>query len=700
MMISKVQQSHKEKAAYIYIRQSTMNQVRHNQESTERQYALREKALNLGWTPTLIKMLDNDLGLSGASSEARSDFKTLVADVSMQKVGAVFALEASRLARSCTDWHRLIELCSLTNTLILDEDGCYDPADFNDQLLLGLKGTMSQAELHFIRARLLGGKLNKAKKGELRFPLPVGFCYDDDDKRVLDPDDQVRSSIALLFETFRRTGSAYAVVHEFSRLNLQFPKRAYGGIWKGKLIWGRLTHSRVLGILKNPSYAGAYVFGRYHYLKNITPEGKILSTPAIRPMDEWTVNIENHHEAYISWEEYLHNQKALKANRTNGEGTVLSGPAREGLALLQGLLICGTCGRRLHPRYKGNGGIYPTYQCNWKRREGLSTTSCMSLACSLLDNAISSRVLQLIQPDHLKIALAALNELEKRDEAVTKQWRMKIERAEYDAQLAQKRYEEVDPSNRLVAATLERRWNDALQNLEELKASTVEHEHKHSLALTAEQKTQILALAKDLPKIWKADTTNAQDRKRIIRLLVRDITVEKNKGQKQAILHIRWHSGATEDIPVTLPPPVMDRLRYPRKIIDKVRRLAQSLTDKDICVALNREGILSSTGKPFTEAMIKWIRYKHKIPALNSRQPHELTVGQVAEKLRVSRSVVYYWIERNHLQARCDRKTGPYWITLDQDTEVKLRYWVQNSWRIQGKNFPKTSRKKIEGGAL
>jgi DNA invertase Pin-like site-specific DNA recombinase len=264
-MNSKITEHHQSKPAYIYVRQSTLAQVRHHQESTERQYALRQKALELGWSEAAVRTLDRDLGISGAQTTGRTDFKTLVADVSMGQVGAVFALEVSRLARSNADWHRLLELCALTRTLVIDEDGCYDPADFNDGLLLGLKGTMAQAELHFLRARLLGGKLNKAKKGELRFPLPVGFCYDDEGRIIQDLDEEVRGAVALVFHLFRETGSAYAVVHRFVERGLRFPKRAYGGAWNGKIVWGRLTHGRVLGMLKNPSYAGMYVFGRYQY---------------------------------------------------------------------------------------------------------------------------------------------------------------------------------------------------------------------------------------------------------------------------------------------------------------------------------------------------------------------------------------------------------------------------------------------------
>ena len=364
-MMSKIKAHHREKMAYVYLRQSTMAQVIHNQESTERQYALKDKAIGCGWMPENIRMLDGDLGLSGTQMSNRQDFKTLVADVSLNKVGAIFALEASRLSRSSSDWNRLFELCSLTDTLIIDEDGFYDPAEFNDQLLLGLKGMMSQAELHFIRARLQGGKLNKAKKGLLRFPLPVGLCHNEEGSTVLDPDEEVRSAVALIFSTFKQTGSAYAVSRHSGTQNLPFPKRAYGGVWDGKIIWGRLTYERVLGVLKNPSYSGAYVYGRYRTKKVISTDGSICSKIEEAPIDEWQVLIKNHHEGYIGWEEYLHNRALLQANQTNGVETMLSGAAREGLAILQGLLICGVCGRRLTVRYQGNGGLYPIYECNW-----------------------------------------------------------------------------------------------------------------------------------------------------------------------------------------------------------------------------------------------------------------------------------------------------------------------------------------------
>jgi DNA invertase Pin-like site-specific DNA recombinase len=681
-MSSKITEQHRSKPAYIYLRQSTPGQVRHHQESTERQYALRGMALELGWSESLIRTLDRDLGMTGTQMAGREDFKTLVADVSMGQVGAVFALEVSRLARSNLDWHRLLELCALTATLVIDEDGCYDPADFNDGLLLGLKGTMAQAELHFLHARLQGGKLNKAKKGELRFPLPVGYCYDEDGRISPDADAEVRGAVELVFRLFRETGSAYAVVQRFSAGGLRFPKRAYGGAWDGKLIWGRLSHGRVLGLLKNPSYAGMYVFGRYQYRREINSEGEVRKRMHAVAMPAWRVSLKQHHTGYVTGAEFLENQERLGKNRTNGEATLLSGPAREGLALLQGLLLCGNCGRALTVRYTGNGGIYPSYQCNRLRREGLAGKDCMSFRCDLLDGVISGEMLKALQPAELALALAALQELEARDQAILHQWQMRLERAEYETALAERRYQESDPSNRLVAGTLERRWNEALLNLEELRKQAAEFQRQEARVATPEQKAKVLALARDLPRLWQAPTTPAKDRKRMLRLIIKDITVEKPSNQKQLLVHIRWQGGACSDLSVQMPPSIADRVRYPAAIVDRVRDLAQNLPAGEIAARLNQAGQVSALGKPFTSSMIQWIRYRYQIPQATLVRPEELTVQQVAERFEVSPNVVYYWIERRVIQARRLNAGSPYWITLNTTDEQKLRDWVRKSGRI------------------
>jgi DNA invertase Pin-like site-specific DNA recombinase len=694
-MNPKIQEHHRSKPAYIYLRQSTPSQVRHHQESTERQYALREKALELGWSESLIRTLDRDLGKTGTEMAKREDFKTLVAEVSMGQVGAVFALEVSRLARSNLDWHRLLELCALTETLVIDEDGCYDPADFNDGLLLGLKGAMAQAELHFLHARLQGGKLNKAKKGELRFPVPVGFCYDEQTHIVMDPDEEVRAAVGLVFHLFRETGSAFGVMQRFAESGLPFPKRSYGGVWDGKILWGRLTHSRVLGMLRNPSYAGMYVFGRYRYRREISAEGAVHKRIYAVAMADWRVSLKEHHEGYITLEEFFNNQERLEKNRTNGEETLLAGPVREGLALLQGLLLCGICGHALTVRYTGNGGIYPCYLCNRLRREGLATKDCMSFRCDLLDAAIAQEVLKALQPAEIELALAALQELESRDRAISRQWQMRLERAEYEAALAERRYQEVDPSQRLVAGTLERRWNEALLQLQDLKKEAVEFQRQEARVLTEEQKAKVLALATDLPRLWHAPTTQAKDRKRMLRLLIKDVTVEKVPNPKQLLVHIRWQGGACNDVCVQLPPNIADRLRYPAAVVDRVRHLAQDLPDREIADRLNQQGHISALGKPFTGSMVQWIRYRYQIPKARLIRPEELTVQQVAQHFKVSPNVVYYWIDRGVIEARRLTAGSPYWITLSETDEQKLRDWVHNSCRIQ-----MASSRRLEESAL
>lgn len=679
-MITKIAPRHLEKTAYVYIRQSSMGQVRHHRESTERQYALEDKARSLGWATSRIQVLDGDLGRSGSSSTDRTDFKALVADVSLARAGAVLALEASRLARSNADWHRLIEICGITGTLIIDEDGCYDPCDFNDGLLLGLKGTMAQAELHFIRARLQGGKLNKAQKGELRFPLPVGYVFDDADRIVKDPDSQVRSAIELVFTAFQQTGSAYGVVQRFAAENLLFPKRSYGGAWAGKLQWGRLTDSRALEILKNPSYAGIYAFGRFRCVKDVLQDGEVRSRIARMPRDQWLVEIRDHHEGYTSFAEHLKNLEIIAHNRTNPQEAVLSGPAREGLAMLQGLLICGRCGRRLTPRYRGNGGIYPVYECNWRKREGLSKTSCMSVQCGYLDRAVEQRVLEVVNEEQLNLALEAYEILEHREQQISAQWKLRLQRAEYEVQLAQRRYEQVDPENRLVAATLERRWNDALVELEAVGQQIAQVQQQNNI-VTSQQRADVMALAENLPRLWQSEHTSAKDKKRILQLLLQDITLEKPQ-QGLAVLHLRWQGGVCEDLHVELPRPAAERWRHSDELVERVRALAQEYSDDEIAAKLNAEGLKSAKGNSFTRSSISWIRHKHAVPPATKKKPGELTVQQVAERFGVSPNVVYYWISRKIIPARRLNHGSPYWITLDQRKAEELEHWVRESPRL------------------
>jgi len=678
---TKITDTHLLKIAYVYLRQSSMGQVRNHRESTERQYALQELARNLGWPIERIVVLDGDLGKSGTSTTDREDFKSLVADVSLGKAGAVLAIEASRLARSNADWHRLIEICGITGTLIIDEDGCYDPCDFNDGLLLGLKGTMAQAELHFIRARLQGNKLNKARKGELRFPLPVGFVFDELNIIGKDPDAQVRSSIELVFDYFGQCGSAYGVVQRFAREKLDFPKRSYGGTWAGKLHWGRLTDARVNAILKNPSYAGVYAFGRNRSIKEILANGDVGSRISKMPEENWLVNLRDHHEGYITFEQYTKNLEQLSRNQTNAQEMVLSGPAREGLALLQGLLICGCCGRRLTPRYQGNGGIYPTYQCNWRKREGLSTKACLTVQCPPLDRAIEGRLFEVLSDEQIQLAIDAFEIVSQRHERIDVQWKMRLQRAEYEVELAQRRYDQVDPNNRLVAATLEQRWNDALIELQDVK-DQIDNLDQQTRRLTAQQRDEVLELARDLPKLWNNTAAAWKDKKRILQLLLRDITV-KPPEHRVVLVQVRWQGGACEQLRIELPQPVADRWRHDDVLIARVRELAETLDDATIAARLNDEGLRTNKGNRFTVGSIKWIRHKHNVPPVDDRKAGELTVKEAADRLRVSPGVIYYWIDKGLVSGRRRNAGTPYLLAFTPELEQELAKRIAQSTHIK-----------------
>ena len=462
----KITASHWERLALIYIRQSSMAQVRENTESTARQYALADEAVRFGWPRSQVEVIDADLGLSGRSAEGRSGFKDLVGRVCLGEVGAIFGLEISRLARSSADLSRLLELARLTDTLVVDSDGIYDLASFNDRLLLGLKNQMSEAELHFLAGRLQGAKRAAAERGELRFPLPVGLICDDEGNTVLDPDDEVQGAVADVFAAFRAGGSAYQVVAAFK--GRRFPLRAYGGVWAGQLGWGRLSHSRVLGILANPAYAGTYVFGRYHCRRVVSPDGTVRTKIAELPREEWPVVIHDHHEAYISWDDYLANQARLAANLTHGGAR----PPREGQALCQGIITCGSCGRPMSTRYHANG--HAAYECSASKADQMSTPTCRSISAVTVDDAVAERLLAALNPEEVALALAAADEVADRRSRRTRAAELAVERARYDAGRAERAFHECEPENRLVARNLESRWEARLVVLAETEKALVE----------------------------------------------------------------------------------------------------------------------------------------------------------------------------------------------------------------------------------
>ena len=680
-MNQKIQSHHQQKLACIYLRQSTMYQVMHNQKSTDRQYALQQKALQFGWDQSMIRIMDADLGQSGTTSTHRHDFKALVAEVSMNNVGAIFVLEASRLSRSSADWNRLLELCSLTQTLIIDQDGIYDPSQFNDQLLLGLKGTMSQAELHLIKGRLYGAKLNKAKRGELRFPVPVGYVYDEDGNIVFDPDQQVQHTIHLLFDMFKEKQSAYYAVRYFGEHNIQFPKRSYGGRWKGKLLWGRLTHARVLTIIRHPFYAGVYTFGRYKTHKSLNAEGEIISTLKKQPMDQWQVIIKDHHQAYISYDTFENNLRQLQLNRTNIASQGIPSCVREGSSLLQGLMICSKCGRSMTIRYvKAGNKLIPTYECNWRKREGLSSSSCFSFRADVAEAAIEKSIIDVLSPQNILIATKALSQIQQHNNAMNKHWEMNIQRCQYNADLAQRRFEQVDPANRLVAASLEKNWNLQLEKLTIIQQQYQEYLNKQQQPFNLDDK-QITLLAQHIPSLWSS-TNNYKDKKRIIRLLISDVTVSKEPTQlKTLILNIRWKAGATQQIKAMLTLNIADKKRYPVEFVNTVRELtALHGDDRKTVEILNQKGLLSSTGKPFTKDMIEWIRHKYDIPRNPIKSDNEFTVKQVQQLFNVSRHMVYYWIENKHVCAR-KMSDNTFLITITPQLTKQLKQTIASSYK-------------------
>lgn len=670
---SKILPEHRNRDALIYVRQSTIAEVKFNQESTQRQYSLQEKAQSLGWDPDRIHVIDGDLGISGSGRTKREGFQQLVASVSLGEVGAVFGLEISRLARSSADLMKLLELCGLFHTLVVDEDGIYDMADFNDRLVVGLKGTMGEAELHILRSRMLGGKENAAAKGELRFPLPVGYIYGPDRKTVLDPDEQVRSAISAVFQAFRTSGSAYGVVRHFAVNSLFFPKRAYGGAWDGQLTWGTLTHSRVIGVLHNPAYAGAYVYGRYRDKKTVDQDGHFVHHTVRLPKEEWKVFLPGHHEAYITWEEFEANQKLLDSNRTNTE---VCGPAREGAALLQGIILCGRCGRHMTVRYTGNGGIRPTYECYGRWEHGNKAT-CTTIPASVVDNAISDKILSLLKPSQLEIALKVIHSIGKTEQADDRHWKLSIERAQYEADRAQRQYMLAEPENRLVARTLENAWNRRLQELEQVGQDYAAYCSKKPWQPTEAESADILRLAEQIPTVWNAPSSTPKEKKRILRILVEDVTVMAESWKSDCSVGIRFRSGCCETVPLTKPGRRCDEVRHSDVAIALVRKLSLSMDDTEIVTYLKDNAILTKTGTAFTVDSIRWIRHKHKIPNLYQNSRQGLTVPEAADLLGISAGKVYYYIDKGIIPATKQRPGWPWEITLDADKVSELRSLLQ-----------------------
>jgi DNA invertase Pin-like site-specific DNA recombinase len=667
-MTAEVQQKitarHLQRNAYLYVRQSTMRQVFEHSESTKRQYALQARAVALGWPADRVIVIDQDLGQSGASTIDRAGFQRLVAEVGMGRAGIVLGLEVSRLARNSADWHRLLEICALAETLILDEDGLYDPAHFNDRLLLGLKGTMSEAELHVMQARLRGGLLNKARRGELRCRLPIGFVYDAAGRVVLDPDQQVQETVRLLFATFARTGGARATVKHFRIHGLLFPTGVVAGPHKGELAWVPLSLSRAANALHNPWYAGAYAFGRGRW--RTQPDGR---TRRVRlPRNEWLVLLRDAHPGYVSWAEYESIERRLAA-AAKGLGTEHLSAPREGPALLQGRVVCGLCGSRMHIHYHARGGQpVPNYVC-WGRGRGYADAMCQSILGSGIDAAIGTLLVEAVTPMALELALAVQQEIRARLDETDRLRHRQVERAQYEADHARHRYLQVDPANRLVAETLEADWNAALRALAAAQEEYQRQRTADRLAVDEDEQRRILALAADFPAVWRDPTTPPRARKQMLALLIEDVTLIK---QQQVTAQVRFRGGATTTL--TLPRPLT--AQQLRATHDDVRQqidvLLDEYSDARVAAILNERGLRTGTGEAFAPTSVKWVRTATGFKSLKQRllAAGWVTGRQMTAELGVGRSVLGRMRRDGRLTARICNELGEwlYWPPAEPPT--------------------------------
>jgi DNA invertase Pin-like site-specific DNA recombinase len=636
---SKVTAAHLSRTALLYVRQSSLKQVIHNTESAIRQYDLRGKAISLGWAADQITVIDIDQGQSGASAADREGFQHLVAEVSLGRAGIVLGLECSRLARNSADWHQLLELCGMTGTLICDEDGLYDPRTFNDRLLLGMKGQLSEAELHFIRARLRGGIISKARRGELITPLPVGLAYDAAGHVVLDPDTAVRGAVAHLFATFAATGSATACVKAFSTAGLSFPWRHRAGPRKGEIDWKPLAHHVVLRVLHNPRYAGAFTFGRHRDIR--LPGGKLSRT--VLPREQWISFIPGAHPGYITLAQYDANRARLAANAAAHGSDRAAGPPREGPALLQGIIICGTCGQRMTVRYhQRRGRLLPTYVC---QRDGIEHARriCQAIPGAGLDDRIGQLLIDTLTPLTIEAALTVSAELEHRAAEADALRAAHVERARYHADLARRRYLAVDPANRLVAGTLEADWNTALRALSQAQDTYDQARKNNTGQLTDPQKTRIQQLVTDLPAIWDDPATPARERKRIARLLLTDVTITRTRDTITA--HVRLPGGQHHTLTMPVPPTAAQMRKTPEAAVAAIDQLLDHHTHAQIAGILNDRGLTSGEGRPFHPLIVRNIRDDYGLRSREQRlrDAGMLTLAELASQLGVSTGTVKTW---------------------------------------------------------
>ena len=669
---SKVRPSHTRRSAFVYIRQSSPSQVENNRESTARQYALVEKACELGWAKEQVIVIDEDLGLSGSGSAKRSGFARMTAEVALGHVGIVLGLEVSRLARNNADWYRLLDLCGITDTLIGDSDGIYHPSLFNDRLVLGLKGTMSEAELHILRARLDGGIRNKAARGELRRGLPVGFVWGEQDGEIcFHPDESVVSILRTVFSKFTEFGSVRKVWLWFRSEGLSFPMRA---TMKSEIRWAVPTYTGVHNVLTNPVYAGAYAYGKCRHERYVDEQGTPRKRTRHLPMGEWSVLLTEHHPGFIDWPTFQANQARIDTN-VHPQPHQAGGAVREGAALLQGLATCGKCGRRLHTHYTGRTAS-PGYHCSGKDIVEGRGMFCMTVGGMQIDQAVVDAFLKAVTPAAIEATQLAMQQLEADQDAALSQWRLALERARYEAERAERQYRAVEPENRLVARGLETEWEKRLRDLAAAEAELMRRVHQKPCALTQEGKNKLRALGADLRRVWAAPTTTDRDRKELLRALLEEVIVAVDRPGQSAHLTLRWHGGMLTEVDLSLLRFQPRGVRTDEDTISLLRRLAVLYSDDVIAGILNRQGRKTATGERFTANQVGSLRRYRNIPRFQTptEQPTgELaSIRQAAKILGVNTSTMHRWLNDGFVAGEQVTPGAPWQIRITDELRARF----------------------------
>jgi DNA invertase Pin-like site-specific DNA recombinase len=670
----KVQGEHRDRLAVVYVRQSTPQQVLDHRESTRLQYGLSTRAQELGWASERVLVIDDDLGRSGTSAQGRVGFQRLVSEVSLGHVGIILGIEISRLARSCADWYPLLELCALVGTLIADGDGIYDPRQYNDRLLLGLKGTMSEAELHIMQQRMRQGMLAKARRGELGMAVPTGYVRRPSGEVVLDPDEQVQHVIRLIFRKFEEIGTLNGVLRYLVEHRIQLGIRRRTGPDTGELEWHRPNRMTLQNLLKHPIYAGAYAYGR----RPIDPQRKIPGHPSrgrtVAGPTDWVALIKDQRPAYISWEQYERNLAQLEANRARGESR---GAVRPGTALLAGLVVCGRCGCRVSVSYSGRRKGH-LYTCT-RRKIDYAEPACQELAGPCLDDYVSEQVLHALEPAALDLSLEAMQQLERERSDLDQLWQQRLERAAYAADRARRQYQLVEPENRLVARSLERQWEEALLAHQQLEEEYRRVRTFQPRLLTEAERTAIRQLATDIPALWEASTTTVAERKEIIRQVVDRVVVTVEGASERVQVRIAWAGGMETAGVVVRPVARLEQLSYYPQLCERVRCLAaEGLTARAIAERLNAEGYRPPKRREhFGEGGVQDLLHRLGVRTVQSCRirapdlgPNEWPVRALAQEVGMPEVTLYTWLQRGEVTARQEEERPRRWMIWADDHEV------------------------------